>query len=561
MPASSPALADSNHPIQIAARTYALSLSLSLAPSLVPFLTSRKARSGGVKSLADILRKELGWNGFAFAMSVGVGGGAVLKHCLAELDRSHGRPEHPAPSNESPASPLSAHIRRIERYVAALPDWSKAFVANALSASVAIMLLQSRRSRPKYRKASLPMTVPMQDTLNGLGKRTSPTLDLTLLLFVRAMDVIVRATVLRSASVEGGKGNQDAEANDANVERRRLWTSRLDAFVFWASSARIMWCFFYQSERLPRSYNKWIMTLANIDPRILAALRGIRLGDIRYTTGQCHPVDLLTSLSTDLGYPAAWGDFSRMPAYGGPKTIEAWKALGVSGRNGLGGIPCELVHGGVTGGSCTANATIRGVHAFAEAMAIYLPVHTLPILLTNPRKLLCVSELIKTLTSVLRSSAFLSTFVSTIWISVCLTRTLALARLFPGISHDFWDGPLGCTFVGSLMCGSSIWIEQGRRRGEMALYVLPRALRACFSESWIRSGKRSVKIVERLVFILSLATLLTAAVHRTDSLRGLSRWTLAFIMKGPNASFWKRKQDTVQALQTDATKSDTPSAS
>lgn len=78
-----------------------------------------------------------------------------------------------------------------------------------------------------------------------------------------------------------------------------------------------------------------------------------------------------------------------------------------------------------------------------------------------------------------------------------MTRTLCLARLFPGISHDFWDGPYGCTFVGSLVCGSSIWIEEGKRRGEMALYVLPRAVRACIPESWLKSGRKSVKSIER----------------------------------------------------------------
>lgn len=46
----------------------------------------------------------------------------------------------------------------------------------------------------------------------------------------------------------------------------------------------------------------------------------------------------------------------------------------------------------------------------------------------------------------------------------------------------------------------------------------------------------------RLVFILSLSTLLTAAIHRPDTLRGLSRWTLSFVMNGPNAGFWKRKR-------------------
>jgi hypothetical protein len=77
----------------------------------------------------------------------------------------------------------------------------------------------------------------------------------------------------------------------------------------------------------------------------------------------------------------------------------------------------------------------------------------------------------------------------------------------------------------------------------MALYVLPRALRACLSDSWIRSGKRGVASAERLTFVLSLSTLLTVAIHRPESLRGLSRWTLAFVMKGPNAGFWKRKRE------------------
>ncbi len=46
----------------------------------------------------------------------------------------------------------------------------------------------------------------------------------------------------------------------------------------------------------------------------------------------------------------------------------------------------------------------------------------------------------------------------------------------------------------------------------------------------------------RLMFILSLSTLLTAVNQRPDTLRGLSKWTLAFVMKGPNAGFWRQKR-------------------
>ena len=116
------------------------------------------------------------------------------------------------------------------------------------------------------------------------------------------------------------------------------------------------------------------MTLANIDPRLLAALRAIRAGTFSYKRGVSIPPDLLSSFSKDLGYPAAWGDPAQLPAYGGPDANRIWKTLNVTNRHHLGGIPCELVHGSVTGGSCTANAGIRGIQAFAEAVALYLPV-------------------------------------------------------------------------------------------------------------------------------------------------------------------------------------------
>lgn len=86
------------------------------------------------------------------------------------------------------------------------------------------------------------------------------------------------------------------------------------------------------------------------------------------------------------------------------------------------------------------------------------------------------------------------------------TRTLVLPKVFPWISHDFWDGPYGCVLVGSIMAGSSIWIENGRRRGEMALYVLPKAVRSILPNRWLRSGRSGVLLAERYVEFQTLAT-------------------------------------------------------
>ncbi|KAI0689611.1 hypothetical protein BC835DRAFT_1418415 [Cytidiella melzeri] len=499
-----------DHPIQIALRTYALGLFLSLSPSVMSYIISSRVRKKGLQSLMRVFQRELSATGFAFAMTVAVGGGAALRKVWG-ISYDVG--------NESKAS---SSVSQATKLLPELKSSHRTFISYILSASAALTLLQH----------------PTNNSAKWTG-RPSATLDLTLLLTVRAMDFFVRSKVLPSAC--SSTKTLTKEERDELQAKRQRYTIRLDAFVFWACSARIMWCFFYEPHRLPRSYNKWIMSLANIDPRILGALRAIRTGDFSYVRHFTSKPEMLTSLSRDIGYPPAWGDVSRVPAYGGPSAQAAWESLGVKSRHGLGGIPCELVHGGITGSSCISNTSVRGVYAFAEAVAIYLPVHVIPILLTRPSKLLRADELVNTLLSALRSASFLSTFVSSIWITVCLTRTLFLARLMPWVSHDIWDGPFGCAFAGSLVCGVSIWIEQGRRRGEMALYVLPKAIRASLSDRFLNGGK-GVRLCERAAFVLSLATMLTAAWHGQDSLRGLSRWTLAFIMNGPNAGFWKHKR-------------------
>ena len=70
---------------------------------------------------------------------------------------------------------------------------------------------------------------------NLTNDRPSATLDLTLLLLVRALDSIFRSTFLPST---GGHESKSADDIEAKQRRRRALTTRMDAFVFWASSAR-----------------------------------------------------------------------------------------------------------------------------------------------------------------------------------------------------------------------------------------------------------------------------------------------------------------------------------
>lgn len=117
-----------------------------------------------------------------------------------------------------------------------------------------------------------------------------------------------------------------------------------------------------------------ISSLANIDDRIVSALQLIREKRWSYVHGTSPDPNPLSLLAQDLGYPAQFGDPKLLPAHGGYVANAVWNVLGVHGRGSVGGLPCEIVHGAVTGGSCTANFAIRGVHAFLEAFALYVPV-------------------------------------------------------------------------------------------------------------------------------------------------------------------------------------------
>lgn len=148
-----------------------------------------------------------------------------------------------------------------------------------------------------------------------------------------------------------------------------------------AVHTRIMWCWFYAPDTLPRSYVRWIGNLANLDPRLKYALKALREGNFSYERNICNPPDLLTSMSTDLGFPASWGNPIQLPARGSDAdNLVVWKDLEVKGRDGLGGLPCEIVHGGVgrslglPDNSCTVNVAVRQRNAFLKALLIYLPV-------------------------------------------------------------------------------------------------------------------------------------------------------------------------------------------
>lgn len=211
-----------DHPLQIALRTYTLALSLALGPALLPFVTSPKARAQGFGRVLQIVRRELGLSAFASAITVGVAGGAALRHLWEKWE---------AETPQQTGDPQDA-LGRAKVWLASLRDSHKTFLSNVISSTLAVALLHSRRRHAKSA---------------GVG-RPSPTLDLSFLFLVRAMDSLVQLALFKP-SAESERYLPEPVKQEKRAARVK-WTTRLDALVFWACSARCVRPF----HRFPLNY-------------------------------------------------------------------------------------------------------------------------------------------------------------------------------------------------------------------------------------------------------------------------------------------------------------------
>lgn len=268
------------------------------------------------------------------------------------------------------------------------------------------------------------------------------TMDLTIYLVTRAIDLI--------ACVAWNRWSRRRRAQNRWTTIESIVPGAADASVFAISSAIVMWAWFYLPERLPRAYESWIGQAAQVDSRLIEALRRVRRGVFVYgkDTGQAP---LLQSMCEDYNWPLEWGDPAKLSR-----------------------IPCEMVHMGC-GPSCERHALYRFAKTFKFACATYIPLQ----IAFRLRGMKSATVLRRALVDAARSSAFLSSFVSLFYYGVCLARTRLGPRIFDPetVTPMMWDSGL-CVGMGCIMCGWSILVEKARKRQELALFVAPRAAAA-----------------------------------------------------------------------------------
>ena len=312
------------------------------------------------------------------------------------------------------------------------------------------------------------------------------TLDLTILAGSRALDTLIINLWRRSQS------------HYLPTTTSKAVSQHSSTLLFALSSGTIMWAWFYHPTRLPPTYNKWIASAADVDLRLIHLLREAREGTMIYgkDTGHAH---ILQPMCQDYNWPLEWGD----PGITVP-------------------IPCSVVHMG-TGPNCHYHAAVRFTRAFRFALATNLPLQLL-VKARNPS----FKAFTRACKEALRSSAFLGAFVGLFYYGVCLSRTRIGPKFFSykTITPQMWDSGL-CIGIGCVLCGWSILLEAERRREELALFVMPRALGTLLPR--VYDAREFWK--ERVVFAFSIAVVFTAVEEDSGMVRGVLGRLLCKILR------------------------------
>ncbi|KAJ5805266.1 hypothetical protein N7474_011153 [Penicillium riverlandense] len=434
-------------------RAYALGYLSSVTPKLISYVRRLGSHKGWtteqkLQELARVLTNPIRVNGFPTFCASLIGGSTVLPVLLYRLYASI------AVGLGSKGDLRISHRRdRLVRFAAAF-----------LSSWFSFQLLNRNRVclRAEDVRAKRVATADADQVASDVREHQRPelagrTMDLTLFTVTRAIDVV--------ACIAWNRWSRRRKAQNRWTVVESLAPGLADAGVFAASAAVVMWAWFYLPERLPRTYEKWIGEAAQVDSRLIEALRRVRRGVFVYgkETGQAP---LLQSMCKDYRWPAEWGIPSRQFRFHAKWSI--W--------------------------------------AVAPALVLRL------------RGLKSAASLRRALLDSAQSSAFLASFVSLFYYGVCLARTRIGPKVFDQktVTPLMWDSGL-CVASGCFMCGWSVLVEKARRRQELAQFVAPRAAATILP----RLYDKKYQYRERVAFAVSAAILLTCLRERPSMVRGV----------------------------------------
>ncbi|KAL0304956.1 UNVERIFIED_CONTAM: hypothetical protein Sangu_2495500 [Sesamum angustifolium] len=280
-----------------------------------------------------------------------------------------------------------------------------------------------------------------------------------------------------------------------------LWGSHWshgDTLLFAIACAQVMYSFVMRPESLPKSYQYFIQKTGPVAAPVYKAVRDCCRGS---------PVDV-ASLSAYLSKSRGSNNVK----------LEDFPDI----------IPCSIIH--PESNSCLVHNANAATATFRKTFPLYFSLTFVPFVVLRLQKFMDapVRTCWHAVTGAVRSTTFLSAFVGIFQGVICLHRKVAVK-----------DHKLVYWIAGGISA-LSVLLEKKARRGELALYVLPRAGDSLWYILVNRHLLPDIKNAEVALFCACMGGIMYYLEHEPDTmapfLRGLIRRFLASRISNPGPS-------------------------
>ncbi|KAI3661319.1 hypothetical protein MP638_005756 [Amoeboaphelidium occidentale] len=250
-----------------------------------------------------------------------------------------------------------------------------------------------------------------------------------------------------------------------NKSKGRISFPHGDSLLFALSCMPIMYHFAMDYQSLPKSYYNFMLRMCDVHHEALMENRRIIESD-GYVG---NAFDTLPALTYLLG--------------GSVDAMHKCQDYVMSNEGRI-IVPCSVIHPKFD--SCTFNSLRLVVDVFRKIFPVNLALNVVPSVLLKMKDFLKnpSSVVVKSLYHASRSSAFLGVYVAVYQVVICIHRLLSLPSVTPIWLHDILATKPAHNFVytfGGFICAIvSIYVEDKKRRGELALYAFEKGVESVY---------------------------------------------------------------------------------
>ncbi|KAJ3395491.1 hypothetical protein HDU80_010309 [Chytriomyces hyalinus] len=264
-----------------------------------------------------------------------------------------------------------------------------------------------------------------------------------------------------------------------------------NSLIFALATAQVMYAYTMRPETIPPSYNKFIVTTGPIPLDVLLIVRQQLTGKI-----PLDPAAVIKAVVNNKG---------------SQHCIEVASAISPMAEC----IPCEVLHPAIEG--CNRQSFFTLMKVLKAILPVYFTLNFVPMVVLKTRELFRrpQSLLWRGVKNSMRSSLFLAAYVASFMRIACFTRDIIIKhKILPRDSRYFY-------WLNGFLSSWAIFLEDEKRRSELAMYVLPRGVDALYKTLYSKSLIFQIPHFEVAMFSAGLGLIICYFQTEPEALGGI----------------------------------------